>query len=251
MVQVQTNSSVCTAHVTSRRSRLKLYGKQVYLKNSQNFEIELFNPKTVSVLAKIYLNGVAISSSGIILRPGQRVYLERFIDSNNKFLFETYEVEDSTESRIAIQNNGKIRVEFFDEYNPQFSNFYYNTFNGIYNSGTGNANSILTRSSGSTVTSLNDYTFTSSVNYSDTKSFNASSPLETGRVEKGSSSSQDFSYSSGNFNSFASQTVEMQILPLSQKPLEVTELRQYCTSCGVRIKKSNWKFCPSCGNKLD
>ena len=108
-------TSQCTANITKNRNRAKIYGDSIYLKDGENFEIELFNPSTVRVLAKITINGKQISSSGIVLKPGERVYLERFIDSNNKFVFDTYDVEKSNEALNAIVDNGLIKVEFFEE----------------------------------------------------------------------------------------------------------------------------------------
>ena len=104
-----------SAHIALNRNRLRSYEKSVYLKDGSNFEIELFNGETVNVLAKIWLNGNLISNSGLILKPGQRFFLDRFIDTNNKFLFETYKVDASIETASAIANNGLIRVEFFRE----------------------------------------------------------------------------------------------------------------------------------------
>jgi rRNA maturation endonuclease Nob1 len=43
--------------------------------------------------------------------------------------------------------------------------------------------------------------------------------------------------------------VEYKILPKSSKPVEVQEIRNYCTECGTKVK-TNYKFCPSCGNKI-
>jgi len=39
----------CTAHITRNRNRSKIYGDSVYLKDGENFEIELFNPTTARV----------------------------------------------------------------------------------------------------------------------------------------------------------------------------------------------------------
>jgi predicted RNA-binding Zn-ribbon protein involved in translation (DUF1610 family) len=27
-------------------------------------------------------------------------------------------------------------------------------------------------------------------------------------------------------------------------------VRHYCTSCGYRLRKESWKFCPRCGDKI-
>ena len=105
-----------TAHITKKKSRLKVYnGHVVFLNDKDNFEFEIYNPKQKSVLCKIKLNGEYISTSGVVLRPGQRVFLERFLDSNNKFEFSTYKVKDTSENRSAIDLNGDVLVEFYDE----------------------------------------------------------------------------------------------------------------------------------------
>ena len=56
--------SACTANITKNRNRSKIYENSVYLKDGENFEIELFNPTTSRVLAKITINGNSISNSG-------------------------------------------------------------------------------------------------------------------------------------------------------------------------------------------
>ena len=61
----------CSAHITTNRNRFKVYGDSIYLKDQQKFEIELFNPNSISYLAKIKINGNEISNSGILLKPGQ------------------------------------------------------------------------------------------------------------------------------------------------------------------------------------
>jgi hypothetical protein len=33
--------------------------------------------------------------------------------------------------------------------------------------------------------------------------------------------------------------------------IDVSDLKKYCHSCGSKIKKSTYKFCPNCGAKLD
>src|ERR1035437_3413694 len=67
--------------------------KIIYLKDEEDFEIEIFNPTTESILAIISVNGKQISSSGLVIRPGRREYLDCFLDSKKKFKFSTYEVD--------------------------------------------------------------------------------------------------------------------------------------------------------------
>lgn len=61
--------------------------------------------------------------------------------------------------------------------------------------------------------------------------------IETGRVEQGSESSQEFVTEYGTFNSWRSHFVEYHLLPVSQKPNEKRDLVVYCTGCGVKIRK--------------
>ena len=264
------NVDGCTVNITRNRNRAKIYGDSIYLKDGENFEIELFNPTTVRVLAKIKINGNYISTSGIILKPGERVYLERFIDTNNKFIFETYEVEKSNEALNAIINNGLVEVDFYQEvFNTRtitmggnydtFNTFTTNTHFGCPGnmgpSGITGINQYFSSTIGTDVYSFagttenNLFTTTTIVNDS-IKGSNASKSIETGRIEKGGSSSQSFCNTNGNFSYFPSKTVSYRLIPASQKPIESSEIRSYCTGCGTRIKKQGWKFCPSCGEKL-
>jgi hypothetical protein len=268
-----------TAHITKKKSRLKVYnGHIVFLNDKDNFEFEIHNPKQKSVLCKIKLNGEYISTSGVVLRPGQRVFLERFLDSNNKFEFSTYKVKDTSENRSAIYLNGDILIEFYDEqeisnnflisnrtnygsgivygsrtndYIPKFGTTISNT-GGVYNTTT-------------TTYNTSNATFTSSVSsdilrnkFDTSKTLLSGKPnslkkksksIETGRVEKGEQSNQNFTNSYEQFNYHTSHTIKLKIQPTSTKNINVEEIRQYCTECGIKMK-SNYKFCPSCGNKI-
>jgi hypothetical protein len=245
------------AHITINKSRTKAYGSTVYLKNGTSFEIELYNPTQRPFLAKIKVNGSYISQAGIIIKPGQRIFLERFIDDQKKFKFETYEVDGaSPEVLKAIENNGDIAVEFYPEKlktkidtswlttsvgtstitipSPSIGNNYW------YGSTTTNWNS-------------NDAYFTntsfggSTIN---TISMNVAGSLETGRIEVGEKSNQQLVETFGEFSNFMEAQSIWKILPLSLKPIEAGEIRQYCTGCRTRIKKSSWKFCPTCGEDV-
>jgi hypothetical protein len=243
-----------TAHITKGRGRLKTYGQAVYLKDSSHFEIELHNPKTTPVLAKIWINGKLLSNAGIIVKPGQRVYLERFMDVAKKFKFETYDVDTSTGTVRAIADNGKVEVVFYDEASYQLN---------------GNSGTNIWQQPYPTFTSQpwQNHTLTSNIGGSANAFYCASSlgpqgsngpqgpagipvSMETGRIEKGESSNQEFEYTDGQYNSWSCTTVRWQILPESKKPVEMGEIRSYCTGCGTRHKKSSWKFCPNCGTSI-
>jgi hypothetical protein len=250
----------CSANVTVNRNRLKIYEDVAYLKDGQHFEIELFNPTDQTHLAKISLNGRSISNSGIVLKPGERIFLERFIDEDRKFLFETYDVENSQEAREAIQNNGILKIEFFSQLVLSFGGTTSNTFwyngSGNYWGGTttlGNGKGITFTNTGGigSLSTLNTSAFSSTASNLASTQTQVAGSLETGRVEKGEKSDQSFTNYYGSFHSYADTTVSIKLMPASTKPVEKKEIRNYCTGCGTRMKKSSWKFCPSCGAKLD
>jgi len=266
------------AWVAIKRNRQKIYngqGKsQVYLKDGQEFQIELFNPTQTRYLVKFKINGNYSSDRGLILNPGQRYFLDRFIDEDRKLAFSTYEIEDSKAAKKAIEKNGLLEVEFYSEtflhgniisypkiYNtPNWSQpiwttnpstFWYGTSNGISNNAGGSSTLTL---AGSTINNVSytsgtvncGTTYTSTSNYSSVVN---DASIETGRVEKGEKSDQLFEQGYGTFGSWASYVTTVQIIPLSQKPVEAQEIRSYCTGCGSRIKKQTWKFCPNCGTE--
>ena len=96
------------------------YNRVVFLNDNDEFQIQLFNPKSKKIAAKIYINDVALSNM-IVLKPGERVWLERYLDKAKKFKFSTYEVDSSAEAQNAIRNNGNIRIKFYDEYRYKVS----------------------------------------------------------------------------------------------------------------------------------
>lgn len=255
------DSSNPQAWIAIQKSRQKVYGSngksQVYLKDEQEFQIELFNPTQTKYLVKFKINGSYTSPRGLILNPGQRYFLDRFIDEDRKLSFSTYEIEDSKSAKRAIEKNGLLEVEFYAE-TTFFSStgtanwrnpyLYGGTLGGTigipYGSVTTSANLTgTTFTTGSTNTSY----FTNSSNFSSV--FNDAS-IETGRVEKGEKSDQIFEEGYGTFNSWQAYTTTVHIIPLSQKPVETQEIRSYCTGCGLRLKKQTWKFCPNCGEKF-
>lgn len=319
MKQTLNAPMVPTAGIAVNKSRLKVYSKGLemptyYLQKGQEFQIELFNPTTEVVLAKISLNNTLISQGGLVLNPGQRVFLERYIDVPKKFLFDTYEVANTNEVKKAIESNGDVKIEFFREYKPIDWSYGSYLFNGnpfIYNnSGSGtspeylrtktttdlpssfnlsNSNGTITNTAnGSVTTNISTSAsagaasyFSSSVplNASNTSSLGLASldflntemsrsladtepvkkqmrsrklskSIETGRVEKGSHSSQQFKTINKSFEMWAFHTIEYKLLPISQKINTVDDInvKVYCTNCGSKLGKTD-RFCSQCGHK--
>ena len=250
------------AWIAIQKNRQKVYGSngnsQVYLKDGEEFQIELFNPTQTKYLVKFKINGNYQSQRGLVLNPGQRYFLDRFVDEDRKLAFSTYEVENSKQAKLAIEKNGLLEVEFYAEVvykNPFTLQGSTSTWTYYGNQGSGGNywlnglnGSITNCGTGSTTTSIsNGVSFT---NCSSTSTLTSDVSIETGRVEKGEKSNQSFSESFDSFNSWISFSTKVQILPRSQKPAETSEIRSYCTGCGSRNKKQNWKFCPNCGTKI-
>ena len=285
--------AVPTAMIAVNKSRLKVYNNTgdmptYYLQKGQEFQIELFNPTAEVILAKIILNGNPISQGGLVLNPGQRVFLDRYLDVAKKFLFDTYEVSNSEEVKKAIEKNGDFKVEFYRERIP---NYFTNNgsltinssnargFSGNLNSTiSGNGNSVnLTNTSGhigttalysspisntffdqnasNSIPTLDSMDDTLSLDMPDvTRSSRTlksrSKSIETGRVEQGSVSDQKVVTVDKKFEYWAFHTIEYKMLPVSQKinTVEDIQVKVYCTNCGSKLSKGH-KFCGHCGTK--
>jgi Zn finger protein HypA/HybF involved in hydrogenase expression len=265
------------AYITKDKQRVKQFNQNVYLKDGSEFEIELYNGSRKTVLSKIKINGEFINGGGIVLRPGERIFLERYLDVPNKFKFETYTVDGSNETKNAIANNGDVEVLFYEEEdiiigrldnNLNWYPTYVNTSGGLTHlTSTNNVigNNLYTSnvnySSNLDITSNNSGKLSFSNNPRSNKyeskydqkprSFaKKSKSVETGRVEMGSSSDQTFKTVSKNFNSWTVSKSTWKILPESQKPFEKKDLVDRCPKCSTKIKKSSWKFCPECGHQM-
>jgi len=239
------------------KGRKSIKSGKVFLEDKEEFEIELFNPLTVSVLADIKLNGQSISKTGLVVKPGQRVYLDCFIDDKKKFVFSTYEIDGDLESLDATQNNGLLEVFFYKEdvitldnwkrkfdriivekhypYNPYPWNNPYTIYGTTIGTG-GYGTTNLTNGIIGTTTTTNAVYNSQSINSSYTTDLNVSyggttvnnlfsvNNIETGRVEKGEVSKQKFTEVEMDFEkNYISSTI-IQILPESRKPAEVKEV---------------------------
>ena len=264
MKQMITGPSMPTALICINKSRIKVYDKETtptyYLEKGQEFQIELFNPTSDTILAKIKLNGNQISQGGLVLRPGERVFLERYLDVAKKFKFDIYEVANTSEVRKAIEDNGDFSVEFYKELQPLYHYSGSITLGGNPTYSTGitnisNTTSSLTIGQGFS----NNMQTTSFYSHPNNPYDNASiftdkvrsrKSIETGRVEAGSSSAQKIQTVNKTFDVFPFHSLEYKMLPISQKinTIDDISIKRYCTSCGTK-QKPEFKFCPSCGEK--
>ena len=74
--------------------------------------------------------------------------------------------------------------------------------------------------------------------------------LETGRVEKGEESNQDFETIDTKFQSTPFHTISYMLKPESTKQQNIGEIRNYCPNCSYRIRKKSWNYCPKCSEEL-
>ena len=238
-------------------------GNLVYLQDNTEFKIELFNPLKENVLTDIKINSHSINKSGLILRPGERFYLDCYLDDRKKFVFKTYNVENTEESKEAIVNNGVIEVFFYKEeviqfqnwnnyWNPNLfpywtnstitiNNYPYNSIlcNGLTNTGIYNSYNTTTNLSNSILTNNSVFNTNSSIGVSSTSNTSNNSHLniedafgvkkddkfETGRIEKGQKSDQQFTEIDMNFHKWSISSIKYKLLPEIQKPIETETIK--------------------------
>jgi hypothetical protein len=261
---MKTNNGYPSAWIVNPndRGRKKIYlNNKVYLENGSEFIIELFNPLQDSVLAELKINGKLASNSGLILRPGERFYLDCNIDDRKKFVFNTYEVDaNDQEAQKAIEKNGYVEINFYREKAKPKPMPKYKYTTRSFSSG-GNFN--------------NPGIYSNDVYYSNTNTssmlsmdFLGNTPIVTagagetlglyqtqlkevtGRIEKGDTSSQQFVTLDMDFEQYSVNCVAYQLLPESKKPIETAELkRNFCSDCGNKLKGTE-KFCSNCGVRV-
>jgi hypothetical protein len=242
------------------RGRKSIKKGKVYLQDKEEFQIELYNPLQNCVLADIKLNGNSISKSGLVLNPGQRFYLDCFIDDKKKFVFNTYEVDETDETQQAIAKNGLLEVFFYKEsvvtlenWNDKFNRIltgrtypywtypsypwggvYYGTgitTGGVFNTtttGSFNLTNVSTSNAYCSNTTPINASYTNNVSLTSSIGGNTKS-IETGRIEKGQKSQQKFESVDMDFDKYYIASTILQILPESRKPIETKEIKRSTT----------------------
>lgn len=111
MAKIAINKSLLKEYKTNSDPRV------VYMNNGDEFQIQLFNPESDTIGAEVSINGKTIPGI-LVIRPGERIWLERYLTENAKFKFTTYEVDDPDDDSSvarAIANNGTIEIKFYRE----------------------------------------------------------------------------------------------------------------------------------------
>ena len=280
------------AKLAINKSLLKEYSNSsneriIYMNDGMEFQIQVFNPYSYVIGVSFEFNNHNKTSQLLVLRPGERVWLDRFLDDESKLLFSTYQVGVSKVVQEAIKDNGTLCIKFYKErenkpqvsyikeYQPYDWNIkpiraidvYYNNIGNSYHlDNNSNINSNINCSSyanfcGAVDCSLNldssitqasaasTYTSYSSSTLTKSSPLPKSKSIETGRIEKGSHSNQKFKNVHKDFEYLPFNIEYIKILPISQKQINSNDLqKKYCYECGKKINPK-FKFCPSCGAK--
>ena len=257
MAKVAINKKLCKEHHNTESNNDAI----VYLNNGEEFQIQLFNPTKSVIGVKIKFNDCKNSyqDNFLVLRPGERVWLERFLDCCDKFIFNTYEVSNSTQVLEAIKDNGNFSIEFYYEKvkkcnymeNYDWQNDYLKTtqtFPDIYFTRT--QQPLFEQYYNTTTCTVSNNTlnccFTNiSANVCDNKN------IETGRVEHGDYSNQTFKNVDYTFEYVPFYIKNIKLLPTSRKQYSASDLKKaYCTNCGKKLSPK-FKYCPACGTKIN
>lgn len=284
MAKITYTAEKPSAHICINNGRCKSYStyqgedtnkdctgitKFYSLENHQEFQIELYNPTERVKGVKLKING-ELSNGTLILRPGERFFLDRYIDNQNKFMYDEYFVLLRGTINTPIRFNGDIEVLFFDEAKKDINEFFNTKIWGknpyiyetptiydwgrtpvIYYSGPNSTSNFLNCDiDGSNIqnASITTSTFSNGLNENE---------IKTGRISKGEKSYQEFGVGYEQFENIASSVVKMNIstnrkqTDCSSSCASTTDLfssRRYCTNCGKHLKQS-FKYCPKCGQK--
>ena len=274
------------AKLAVHKSLLKEYKNSsneriVYMDDGTEFQIQIFNPYTYTIGVSFGFNSNYQSNSNLlVLRPGERVWLDRYLDNESRLLFSTYEVGNSKAVKEAIKDNGSLCIKFYKE--RENKNYWYDNNISIntainsqpcrgidvyYDCGSSSYNDAASTVKSSAYMATNSYfnsnitstptaaTYISTVDYniqslnaqSTPTSAKASRSIETGRIEEGSHSNQKFNNVYKDFESWPFKTEYIKILPTSQKQININDLKKkYCHECGRKLNQK-YKFCPYCG----
>jgi len=135
MARLAVNKSLLKEYSNSSRDRI------VYMNDGTEFQIQIFNPYSYTIGVSFSFNEKNSSYSSwneqlLVIKPGQRVWLERYLNDEAKLLFSTYEVGNSNAVKEAIKANGLVTIKFYKEkeqikYQPQVWTCYnyYDTYN--------------------------------------------------------------------------------------------------------------------------
>lgn len=275
-----------TEHWTEQEERGKKAKQEnrVYLKNGQQFQVFLKNFRGIPVLVELSING-EIQEESIILDPKERLFLERYLSSNNKFKFNTYELSAGLkkliESKVAlgvvvtrvyalesVYADKEVKLSLPIIHQVDYSNQpSYGSTGNCFNSGINlntNYPCMGTMSMGSSNAVRNISGSNAFANYSIASNQDtidrelaeeSQTKAEIGAIEKGEYSNQKFEGNPDFRKGRLLESYTIHVYPVSAQLQEETKSSQkiegavYCSVCG-RKQKSGQKFCPADGTEF-
>ena len=287
------NNNDKLAKIAVNKSLLKEYSNSsneriVYMQDGTEFQIQIFNPYSYVIGVSFKFNNNSESSQLLVLRPGERVWLDRYLNNESRLLFSTYKVGNSEEVKNAIKDNGNLQIKFYKEKENNYwnnriytnqsiidttepyrhinawysnnANCFSNELNTLRASSSinfyNNTNAVLNVGGNTTgATSTANCVATSAITDTYVKSMPTSATvrlnksIETGRIEEGSHSNQRFDNVYKDFEIWPFKIEYIKILPFSQKQVNTNDIsKRYCYNCGRKLNQK-YKFCPFCGTK--
>jgi len=192
----------------------------------------------------------AVENNGLITF---NFYKEYFRSNNSNEVNVKYEFPPKpTKYENNYGNSTFITLSGNSTFNSSNSNSRcYSDLSGINNIYTQSCNNIGNMSFSSTDNLGISSTYTSSLNINSTPTSTLSvNTIETGRIEKGDLSEQKLKNVNVAFSDTFFHSISYKLMPYSSKSQSINEIREYCGDCGYRLRKSTWKFCPKCGEKI-
>lgn len=242
--------------ITTKKSRIKVYNNNIcYLKPGQQFEIQFNNNTDCYYLAMISLNGKEISKMGLVIRPYEHTYLDRYIDENCRFLFSNIRVSKSNEHNVG--NLGQIKVVFYKQIVKKLETYklktypYWDYYPKYYVGDFPEYNLTTTDSTSEYIycsynNCLDSNTSVNYLNNSMNNIIKKDSNIIKGIIQRGDQSSTQFEQSHEQFKDCPQFQIIYKLQPIQNKTID--NITYYCNNCGRRIRQSE-NFCPKCGNK--
>ena len=123
-----------SAIITTNGNERKVYQDgQIFINDGENFEIRFFNPLQEKIGVEIIFNGIKKNDGLLVLRPGEDITLDRFLEKKKKMKYETYTIDGGSESAVkAAELNGLVEFKFYKE-KRGYTTFTINNFNYTFN----------------------------------------------------------------------------------------------------------------------
>lgn len=239
---------------------------QVSIPFHSEYKVRLKNKHSyLRAKARVWIDGRKVSGLGdFILKPGETLDLERFLDeslsSGNRFKF--VPLSDKKVNDPTDPENGIVKVEFYREYD--FLNGWKITTitppvkpvqpwegSGPYWDDNTSGRKFHVGSGRGTCSSM---TYTCNTSLLSNAVNHVSSPAAAGATVEGSVSNQNFTYGDDFLTELLPVTLTLRLKGLANTPTFTVVNKnlpcpkeRFCSNCGKRRHRAGDKFCGRCG----